>query len=52
MTELPMLILGLLFIGLLLMTILMPVVVFLIWYNACGISETLKKMEHMMRHGK
>lgn len=52
MTELPILILGLLFIGLLLMTILMPVVVFLIWYNACCIRETLKKMEHMMRHGK
>lgn len=34
------------------LTILMPVGVFMIWHHVSKASDTLAKMEHMMRHGK
>lgn len=34
------------------LTILMPVVIFMICRHASKASQTLAKMEHMMRHGK
>ncbi len=34
------------------LAILMPVGIFMIWHHASKASDTLRKMEHMMRHGK
>jgi len=52
MIEFPVIIFGLILLILAVLTILLPVFVYLIWRATYETADTLRKMEHMMRHGK
>lgn len=52
MTELPIVLFGIIFLILAALTVLLPVFVYLIWQATSSAADTLRKMEHMMRHGK
>jgi len=52
MIEFPIILLGIIFLILAALTVLLPVFVYLIWRDTSKSADTLRKMEHMMRHGK
>jgi hypothetical protein len=52
MTELPIILFSLILLILAVLTVLLPVFVYLIWQATSSAADTLRKMEHMMRHGK